>query len=82
MDRLVIIPFNHRIKKNSPEDNPNIENELSTTKNSEGILTWLVQGSVEAHQRRIQAKKEAQQALNNKDYDKVIYQDPLMPWPD
>lgn len=82
MDRLVIIPFDHRIKKNSPEDNPNIENELSTTKNSEGILTWLVQGSVEAHQRRIQAKKEAQQALNNKDYDKVIYQDPLMPWPD
>ena len=82
MDRMVIIPFQHRIKPNSPEDMPNIEYELSKKSNAEGVLAWLVQGSVKANQKRAKAAQEAAAARKAGDTDKVIYQDPLMPYPD
>lgn len=82
MDRMVIIPFTHRIKPNSPEDMPNIEYELSQKDNAEGVLAWLVAGSVKANQKRAKAAKEAAAARAAGDTDKVIYQDPLMPYPD
>ena len=81
MDRLIIVPFSHRIKPNGLEDNPQIESQLAKTKNMEGILNWLVQGSIKATQKRQQAAQAAATARKNGDIDEVIFQDPLRPYP-
>lgn len=81
MDRLIIVPWNHRVRKGTAEDDPTIESKLAETKNCEAIFTWLVQGSVKANNKRAKANKEAEAARQSGDFTKVIYQDPLMPFP-
>ncbi|MCC4482468.1 DNA primase family protein [Limosilactobacillus reuteri] len=82
MDRLIIIPFSHRIRPNSPEDIPNLDKQLEESKNAEAVLAWLVEGSVKASHHRAKTAKEAAEARKNGQLDKVIYQDPLMPYPE
>lgn len=68
MDRLIIVPWNHRIRKGTAEDDPTIESKLAETKNCESIFTWLVQGSVKANNKRAKANKEAEAARNKYQY--------------
>lgn len=82
MDRLVIAPFEHRIVPGTAEDQPDIADRLEETPNAEAVLAWLVKGSVMANNHRKEAAKEAQKARENGDFNKIIYQDPLMPYPD
>ena len=82
MDRLVIAPFEHRIIPGTAEDQPDIADRLEETKNAEAVLAWLVKGSVMANNHRKAAAQEAQKARENGNFNKIIYQDPLMPYPD
>lgn len=82
MDRLVIAPFEHRIIPGTAEDQPDIADRLEETANAEAVLAWLVKGSVMANNHRKAAAQEAQKARENGDFNKIIYQDPLMPFPD
>lgn len=49
MRRIVILPFDHQVAEGSLEDDPNIKEKL--LKEREGILAWMVQGSVKATQK-------------------------------
>lgn len=82
MDRMVIIPFSHKIKPGSLEDDPNIEDKLSTTEAQQAIFAWLVQGSVKANQLRQQRAQQIKEAKKKGNLTKTIYQDPLLPYPD
>ena len=84
MRRLVIVPFSHRVREGSLEDDPELPNELWSER--EGILAWLVAGAVKAAKRREQARKEKADIKEKIKAGEiktapVVYEDPLKPFP-
>lgn len=84
MRRIVIVPFDHRVKEGSLEDDSELPEELWEER--EGILSWLVSGSVKASRKREEAreqKKELRKKLKNGEIKEapVVYEDTLRPFP-
>lgn len=84
MRRIVILPFDHQVAEGSLEDDPNIKEKL--LKEREGILNWMVQGSVKATQKVKKAaalKVELEKKLKAGEIKEVplVHQDALKPFP-
>ena len=84
MRRLVIVPFSHRVREGSLEDDPELPSELWNER--EGILAWLVSGAVKAAKKREQSRKEKAEIREKIKSGElktapVVYEDPLKPFP-
>lgn len=84
MRRLIIVPFSHRVREGSLEDDPKLPSELWEER--EGVLAWLVDGAVKAAKKRQEAreqKKEIREKLKAGAIKEapVVYEDPLKPLP-
>lgn len=84
MRRIIIIPHDHQVVEGSLEDDSELRYKLE--KEHEGILAWMIEGSVRANEKRKQAqnlKKELREKLKAGEIKEapLVHEDPLKPFP-
>ncbi|WP_457801819.1 phage/plasmid primase, P4 family [Limosilactobacillus reuteri] len=86
--RMNIVEFSHHIKEGSLEDDPFVLDKLWNER--EGILNWMIQGSVmneKTRQQRIAKKnqlleQDKSEGKSLEDVNESVYEDPLLPLPE